>query len=250
MNLIFNADDFGSHPSISRGIIQAIEHGVVRSTTVMANLVDDASLAALAALPQVSVGVHLNLTKGRPLTAFPPDCLENGWFSRAKLFQPDGAPLLPEYAIRTELEAQVQKLVEAGLKLTHLDSHHNIHAFVNVLHVAAGIAAEHGLAMRTLSPAMSGYLDWKGVPHPALLITRFFGKNSTGEDELLSLLHPVCGSGGSIEVMCHPGLTAGLPREHTGYYEEREQELATLCSARVSSWLEENGFCLTDYSNV
>ena len=36
MNLIFNADDFGSHPSISRGIIQAIEHGVVRSTTVMA----------------------------------------------------------------------------------------------------------------------------------------------------------------------------------------------------------------------
>jgi len=136
VNLIFNADDFGSHPSISRGIIQAIEHGVVRSTTVMANLVDDASLAALAALPQVSVGVHLNLTKGRPLTAFPPDCLENGWFSRAKLFQPDGAPLLPEYAIRTELEAQVQKLVEAGLKLTHLDSHHNIHAFVNVLHVA------------------------------------------------------------------------------------------------------------------
>lgn len=250
MKLIFNADDFGSHPSISRGIVQAIEQGVVRSTTVLANLVDGESLTALAALPQVSVGVHLNLTKGKPLTGFPPEFLEDGKFSRAKMYFPEGAPLLRERVLRAEFEAQVDRLVRAGVRITHLDSHQNVHAFVNVLHVAADIALERGLAIRTLSPAMSGYLDWKGVRHPALLISGFFGKNNLEVERLLSLLDAVRGKGGIMEVMCHPGLTAGLSREHTDYYEEREQELATLCSSGLKSWLEENSVHLADYGDV
>ena len=36
--VIFNADDYGLSPGVSAGILAAVE-GVVRSTTVMANLV-------------------------------------------------------------------------------------------------------------------------------------------------------------------------------------------------------------------
>jgi predicted glycoside hydrolase/deacetylase ChbG (UPF0249 family) len=250
MKLVFNADDFGSHPTISRGIIQAIKRGVVRSTTVMANMVDDESLSALAALSQVSVGVHLNLTKGKPLTSLNPRYLEGGKFSRAKMYFPEGAPLLRERVIRAEFEAQVGRLADAGIAITHLDSHQNIHSFVNVLDVAADIALERGLAMRTLSPAMSAYLDWKGVRHPAMLISGFFGKNNIGEVQLLSLLNSVRGKDGIMEVMCHPGLTAGLPREHTEYYEEREQELTALCSSGLKAWLEDNSVHLADYDDV
>ena len=66
--LIVNADDFGVTAGVSRGILDAVRHGVVRSTTAMVNLPGEAALDAEAgSLAALGIGLHLNLTWGRPV---------------------------------------------------------------------------------------------------------------------------------------------------------------------------------------
>src|SRR3989442_15337664 len=67
--LIVSADDFGLTAGVDRGIVAAVRARGVTSVGVMANLVSPHAIAELlAASPELSVGVHLNLTTGRPVS--------------------------------------------------------------------------------------------------------------------------------------------------------------------------------------
>ncbi len=249
MRVVFNADDFGSHPRISRGIIKAMQQGVVRSTTVLANMVTDEELSWLAKMPDISVGAHLNLTKGTPVTPFPRDFLdEHGGFSKKLVFSPAGGPVLPAGAVREELGAQIGRLEENGLSPDHLDSHHHIHGFASVLDVVVRLARERGLAVRAISPWMSDFLAAAGVPRPDRFIDSFFGKNNISQERLENMLRDALKSGVSTaEVMCHPGYSEGLPEGHTMYRKERELELETLSSPELMKWLKDEGIEVTRY---
>jgi predicted glycoside hydrolase/deacetylase ChbG (UPF0249 family) len=226
-----------------------MQRGVVRSTTVLANMVTNEEMSWLANMPGISIGAHLNLTKGMPITPFPRDFLnEHGDFSKELIFSPEGGPILPADAVREELNAQMSRLEDVGLSLDHLDSHHHIHGFASVLDVVVELARDRNLAVRPTGPWMSEYLTAKGVRHPERLITGFFGKNNIGEEHLMELLQDMLASGASIvEVMCHPGFSDGLPEGHTGYREERELELQTLCSPGLAAWLNEEGIEVVKY---
>ncbi len=66
--LIINADDFGLCESVNKGIVEAHTKGVLTSTTIMANMPAAEQAVELAKnLPTLGVGVHLNLTNGKPL---------------------------------------------------------------------------------------------------------------------------------------------------------------------------------------
>ncbi len=67
--LIVNADDFGRTRGVSAGIVHAHLHGLVTTTTAMVNLpgaLQDVAQASHEA-PTLGLGLHLNLTCGRPL---------------------------------------------------------------------------------------------------------------------------------------------------------------------------------------
>ena len=67
--LVVNADDFGATAGVSRGILEAHRRGIVSSTTAMVNLAPRSDLEAEAlGLPGLGVGLHLNLTWGRPVS--------------------------------------------------------------------------------------------------------------------------------------------------------------------------------------
>jgi chitin disaccharide deacetylase len=67
--LIVNADDFGMAPGVNRAILEAHRTGIVTSTSLLANgAAFDEAAAAARATPTLAVGVHLNLTQGRPLS--------------------------------------------------------------------------------------------------------------------------------------------------------------------------------------
>src|SRR5256712_3264171 len=67
--LIVNADDFGLTEQVSRGILDAHREGIVTSTTLMANGgAFDAAVTLARRSPPLSVGVHLHLTQGAPLS--------------------------------------------------------------------------------------------------------------------------------------------------------------------------------------
>ena len=70
--LIVTADDFNLSEGVSRGILDAHQHGIVTETSVMVNLGDLQHAAALlAAAPRLAVGLHLNITRGRPVAPPP-----------------------------------------------------------------------------------------------------------------------------------------------------------------------------------
>ena len=70
--LIVNADDYGLSRGVNTGIIEAAETGVVTSASMMVNLPGFNDAAARAgSRPSLSLGLHLNLTTGKPLTLAP-----------------------------------------------------------------------------------------------------------------------------------------------------------------------------------
>ena len=67
--LIVNADDYAMSLGVSRGILEAHARGVVTSTTALVNTPDAAAdlAAARAGAPALGLGLHINLSFGRPV---------------------------------------------------------------------------------------------------------------------------------------------------------------------------------------
>ena len=67
--LIVNADDFGLVPSVSEGILEAHERGIVSSTTALVTRPLAKSLIRKAKrYGDLGIGIHLNMTLGEPLS--------------------------------------------------------------------------------------------------------------------------------------------------------------------------------------
>ena len=141
--LIVNADDFGLTVGVNRAIVETNTDGVVSSATLMANggAFDDAVTAARTA-PSLSVGCHVVLVDGTPVS--PPAILDtlvairsaepekfysslSAFAARATLGGFDRDQLV------VEVVAQIRKIQSTGLHVTHLDSHKHTHVFPEIL---------------------------------------------------------------------------------------------------------------------
>ena len=140
--LIVNADDFGLTTGVDRAIVETHIGGVVSSATLMANgaTFDDAVTAARSA-PNLSVGCHVVLVDGTPVS--PPDAVDtllairsaephkfysslSAFAARAMLGGFDRDQLV------AEVTAQIRKIQAAGLQVTHLDTHKHAHVFPEI----------------------------------------------------------------------------------------------------------------------
>jgi len=148
--LIVNADDYGMHHDINRGVRYCVENGLVNSVSVAVNgqAFDKEEAAALLQLkkryPDLSIGVHLMLTEGRPLTAsptsWPGDIFPLHVFNLAgKLIQ---GRIRPD-DVRFEWEEQVSKLVSYGIRPDHLDGHQHVHLIPGLWRIARSIALKY-----------------------------------------------------------------------------------------------------------
>jgi predicted glycoside hydrolase/deacetylase ChbG (UPF0249 family) len=150
VRLIVNADDFGYFDGVSRGILELAEQGVVTATGIMANGPAVAGwFERLRKLPGLSLGVHLNVTLGRPLTGGM--ARELAW--NAGEFPGKGgllaALLRGRIRIATvvnEWRAQIQLCRDAGLPLRFLNSHEHIHMLPALFRGARMLADEAGIA--------------------------------------------------------------------------------------------------------
>ena len=152
--VIVNADDFGLSCSANAVILRAFQTGMISSATIMANMPAFAPACVLAQQPllQGRIGLHFNLTYGRPLSepilAQPMFCNRDGEFDlslpRHKLWLSRSA----RQAVRTELNAQWQRCLEHDLLPSHLDSHQHVHNIWPIGEVVARFAAEKGVPVR------------------------------------------------------------------------------------------------------
>jgi predicted glycoside hydrolase/deacetylase ChbG (UPF0249 family) len=146
MLLIVNADDLGASEAINDETFALMESGLVTSATLMANApAFEHAVKHIRRFPNCSFGVHLNLTAFPPLsrsTNLEP-VLRNGEFFRELLTK----RLLRE--LRSELEQelilQVQRVFDAGVLVTHFDSHHFIHVSPHLFSVVKAVQRYFGV---------------------------------------------------------------------------------------------------------
>ena len=147
--VIINADDFGMTESCTKAIAECFEKGLVTDTTMLANgaYFDEAVKLAKAEGFDDKIGIHFNLTEGEPLTGDIKKCprfVTDGRFNKS---YDRSLPLSEKErdAVYRELTAQAVKLEEAGLSITHADSHHHIHTGLWIAPTAARVCREHGI---------------------------------------------------------------------------------------------------------
>ncbi len=140
--LIVNADDFGFTAGVNRAIVEAHTHGIVTSSTLMANgrAFKDAVRLAMS-VPRLSIGCHVVLIDGEPvldaklLPSITSAHSTGGRFrDRLQFFAARAlAGRLDSGEIEAEASAQIRKLQSAGVSVSHLDTHKHTHLFPAVL---------------------------------------------------------------------------------------------------------------------
>jgi predicted glycoside hydrolase/deacetylase ChbG (UPF0249 family) len=231
--LITNADDFGFTRDVNSGIIEAHRHGILTATTLMATgAAFDHAVELARQNPELDVGVHLVLVD---TPGFPPT-IPGLLFSLGRI------------NIYEELVRQVQKVLDAGLKPTHLDTHKHTHLLPPVFNAVTRIAQEFKIpwVRRRFGP-------FRLLPtHGCRTTDHFTGFRLTGRygaGELAEVIRRL--PEGSTEFMCHPGLcTDELRAARTRLKESRRRELDALVSPEVRAALEESGVKLVRYKDL
>ena len=221
--LIVNADDFGLTPGVNAGILAAHRQGVVTSTTVLVTADLDREQLARARDSGLGLGLHVNLTHGRPLTRGRSLVDGRGHFVRDARQAAAGAEVRD---VRAEVEAQIERFERlVGRRPTHLDTHHHVGLHSPVREVVLEIARRLGLAVRSQDAVTRARARGAGLRTP----DHFFGES--GPDAYWSpartLAHLRALPPGVSEFMCHPGWfddALGYSR----YGRQRETELAGL----------------------
>lgn len=274
--LIVNADDFGLTGGINRAVIEAHTRGILTSATLMANMPAFEDAVRLAkAHPSLSVGLHFNITQGRPVAeASRVRSLLNasGEFlgtSTALLIRALAGKLRVS-EIEIELRAQIEKVLNAGLQLTHVDSHKHAHALPPVAAAIARVIGDYGISAVRLPREhwrFDASANWKqslgalGLAQLCRFSARqlrrsgvktadaFFGVTQTGfwtKRWLLDLIAQL--PAGVSELMSHPGYEdAELGQTITRLRASRATELALLTDAEVIAAVREHGVQLISY---
>lgn len=264
--LAVNADDFGFTSDVNRGIVEAHRRGILTSTTLMANgtAFHDAVRLAREA-PSLDIGAHLVLIGGMSV-AKPSEALPE---SVAALVR---AVFLGGIDVAGELRSQVEKILAAGIRITHLDTHKHTHLLPPVLEQVARLGEEYGVhwvrrpldlplhgsprdvpwATRAASRAMGSLrASFHRVltRHGCRTTDWFAGFQMTGRYDaewLVDLLRNL--PEGSTELMTHPGYcTHELRAASTRLKQSREAELAALTDERVIAAVGSEEIALTAY---
>jgi predicted glycoside hydrolase/deacetylase ChbG (UPF0249 family) len=231
--LITNADDFGFTRDVNEGIVHAHRQGILTATTLMATgAAFDHAVALARENPQLDIGVHLVLVGS---DGYPP--------TLAQLVRSLGS-----MAIYDELSGQVRRILDAGIRPTHLDTHKHTHLLPPVLRAVARIAQEFQIpwVRRPLAGFFHGVLN----RHGCRTTDHFSGFALTGRykaPQLARLIRRL--PEGVTEFMCHPGFcTDELRGASTRLKESRRHELEALTSAEVRTALQESSVVLTRYA--
>ena len=278
--LIVNADDFGRQPLINQAVAEAVDKKGLLSTSLMAGEPYFAEAVEIAKKrPQLGVGVHLTLVDGRPVlpaAEIPTLAVNDG------CFLPDHGAFVKHYVqgkiahedIARELAAQLDKVLQAGITPTHVDSHQHMHMLPGIFPLALKLAAERGIKRVRISRGIYGnpFTPWPGIgdlvgkfgletlswldrrqakAQGFACPDNFVGQVAGGAvsaDFMKELVEDF--TDGSVEVMLHPGLENAPLIKATGWQHDYEAEFHAVCDADVQEKLSRKGILLSNFGDL
>lgn len=147
MKLVINADDLGVHPAVGRAVSILVEKGIVTSASVVATGMDVENACAMEG---IDIGIHLDILRGRPLTHWQhinSIVDENGVFLKdpVALFRLYAMGKVVHEDVEQEWSAQIERVLDLGVKPTHLSSHKHVHAWPSLSVMVADLAKRYGI---------------------------------------------------------------------------------------------------------
>ena len=277
-NLIINADDFGRHELINRAVERAFNSGCLRSATLMAGGVafDDAVKLAKK-IPGLGVGIHFTLANGNPV--LPPAEIPT-LVTAEGIFHDNYIIFLKRYfsgkisreEIRSELAAQLEKILRAGLTLTHFDSHQHLHHVPGIVKIALDLASSAGIKSMRVADAklfdgelknlgqfvgrlglgsLAKFAGYQARKKNMSMPEHFAGivaGESVSENFMLKLIENL--REGTTEIMLHPGTDNKILQDFCQWDHDFEAELAAVTSPKILSLLEEKNIKAINFSEL
>jgi hopanoid biosynthesis associated protein HpnK len=277
--VIITGDDFGLSPTVNAAVIQAHQEGILTSASIMINGPAWQEAVELAiAYPNLCLGLHLTLIQGRavlPHSHIPHLVDDQGNFRR----EPVSVGMLYFFSrrareeIRAELEAQVEKLLQAGLSPRFLNGHLNIHLHPAVWPLVRRLAGNYDIpavrlarenlqvtlslnsqrpAYKTAHAIIFAWLSRRAAKTAGELKTNdhLFGLLNDGamdEAFLLGLLPRL--APGVTEIYCHPATFPAQEPDWPRHYRPLE-ELHALTSPKVAAVLQISNLELISFNDL
>ena len=259
--VIIHADDFGLHPALNAGIELAHREGLVTSASMMplGPAFEDA-VRRCHALPDLDIGLHFTLV-GVP--GCPPTLSA---FLREYL-----GGKLPARDIAASLRRQIDLARNAGLTLSHIDSHQHLHALPSVMRVVCPLTAESGIRAIRLPldrPAFAAVAPGRRVQAAALRVMarlsrryilaaglhtsdHFSGMAVSGHLAAPTLIAYLQNAqSGLTEIVCHPGSDNAALGAVFDWGYDWEGELAALQSTEARAALASASLELSTWQDI
>lgn len=218
MKIIINADDLGISREVNDATFALAAERRITSATIVVNgvAVEDAA-TRLKEYPHCSFGVHLNVSEFRPLTSsaeLRPILGDDGCFAGNRLREIKVTSAL-RAAIFAEWVAQVERLENLGVRVSHFDSHHHMHTVPMLLPLLRRLQSRFGVRKARLTlniyppdvPVSIGKRVGKGIWNLAL--RTWCGMRTTDAFTSFETFARVdkesLGRINSAELMVHPG---------------------------------------------
>lgn len=274
--LIITADDYGMCDIVDKAIDAGIENGIITTTNVMTNMETLQNANDLRKrYPHISVGVHWNVTTGRPICApeeIPSLVDETGMFWSIGVFKNKYSKgLISPEDLEKELEAQYALFEKTCAKADYWNTHENSSLHTKAFKVFEKVAKAHGIrATRTfqrvyfdkfnlgIKTAIREFLVknffqmWfekirKTFVMPTARVVSFDKVSKTHEDILLNALKK--DGRDYIEVVFHPATEAESPY-FGNISTERVREYKFVSSETVYEKYKENGFEFVSFEEL
>ncbi len=260
--LIVNADDFGLSVAANEGILRAHAEGIVTATTCLVNLegLEDAA-SRISQHPDLDVGLHLNLTWGRPThpTALPTLAPSGRLRGKRGLACALALGRVRTSELAAEMKTQLERFTERFGPPSHLDVHQHFHAFGPVWESTLQLATDSGIPwLRFPADTTAGGLGarWiasrfrnRGRPTaPPKTTDHFRGLSLTGrldDAALVSLISTL--PDGLTELIVHPGDADPTPLHPDRLARTRAPERDALVATSVRQALDVNQVSLTTF---
>lgn len=278
--LIINADDFGIHPAVNEAVRKAATEGILTSTSLMAGGdAFDEAVEMARSMPSLGIGIHLTLVGGikpvLPPSEVPSLTWDNGVFCHdyGKLIIRDLEGKISLSEVYAEWDAQIQKIMNTGLPVTHMDGHQHMHMWPHFYPIARDLAKKYHIScMRVpdedvLFGMKDGHIIRWAAKNGLSLLSRMhrpdLKKNHIRtNDHFFGMLYGghlsperfakfiLQTKPGITEIMCHPSADTRAMEDtfHWGYH--GEDELAGLLADINRELIEKKQISLISYRDV
>jgi len=266
--ILINADDFGWTDGHNLAIAQAHQLGGLNRASLLSNGSGFSQAVDLShQLPGLRIGVHLALNELPPILHTPEvmgltdadgfffedvSSLIKRWLQRS----------LPVKSVGEEWDRQIEKVVNAGIKINHLDSHKHVHVIPSFSEILVELVKKYQISMvrvpidrlslMALNRGIQGIVFWllarrfqrlameSGLNFP----DRFIGVYDSGHitrPKLVKLIQSV--RNGTTEIMMHPAIVSDQVAVLRNRYKwaavyQFEEEYNALCDKEVISLLQ------------